>query len=87
PSARLANQWDTKMGGALADAISCNAVVKAFGAETREESRLARVIAKWNSRTRRTWRRGTFNGGVQGALLVAMQAAILGAALLLWARG
>ncbi|CAM2158532.1 MULTISPECIES: ABC transporter ATP-binding protein [Paraburkholderia] len=87
PSARLANQWDTKMGGALADAISCNAVVKAFGAETREESRLARVIAKWDSRTRRTWRRGTFNGGVQGALLVAMQAAILGAALLLWARG
>jgi ATP-binding cassette, subfamily B, bacterial len=87
PSARLANQWDTKMGGALADAISCNAVVKAFGAETREEARLARVIAKWDSRTRRTWRRGTFNGGVQGALLVAMQAAILGAALLLWARG
>ncbi|WP_213293415.1 ABC transporter ATP-binding protein [Paraburkholderia sacchari] len=87
PSARLANQWDTKMGGALADAISCNAVVKAFGAETREEARLARVIDKWDSRTRRTWRRGTFNGGVQGALLVAMQAAILGAALLLWARG
>ncbi|MCG5073069.1 ABC transporter ATP-binding protein [Paraburkholderia tagetis] len=87
PSARLANQWDTRMGGALADAVSCNAVVKAFGAETREEARLARVIAKWDSRTRRTWRRGTFNGGVQGALLVAMQAAILGAALLLWARG
>lgn len=87
PSARLANQWDTKMGGALADAISCNAVVKAFGAESREEARLARVIAKWNSRTRRTWRRGTFNGGVQGVLLVGMQAAILGSALLLWARG
>ncbi|MCP3713936.1 ABC transporter ATP-binding protein [Paraburkholderia sp. CNPSo 3281] len=87
PSARLANQWDTKMGGALADAISCNAVVKAFGAETREEARLARVVTKWSSRTRRTWQRGTLNGGVQGALLVGMQAAILGAALLLWARG
>ncbi len=87
PSARLANAWDTKMGGALADAISCNGVVKAFGAETREEARLARVISKWDSRTRRTWRRGTFNGGVQGVLLVAMQAAILGAALMLWARG
>ncbi|NIE67634.1 ABC transporter ATP-binding protein [Burkholderia sp. Ax-1719] len=87
PSARLANQWDTKMGGALADAVSCNPVVKAFGAEAREEARLARVIDKWDSRTRRTWRRGTFNGGVQGALLVAMQAAILGAALMLWARG
>jgi ATP-binding cassette, subfamily B, bacterial len=87
PSARLANQWDTKMGGALADAISCNSVVKAFGAETREEARLTRVITKWSSRTRRTWRRGTLNGGVQGALLVGMQAAILGAALMLWARG
>ena len=87
PSARLANQWDTRMGGALADAISCNAVVKAFGAEAREEARLARVVSKWSSRTRRTWRRGTLNGGVQGALLVGMRAAILGAALLLWARG
>ena len=87
PSARLANAWDTKMGGALADAISCNAVVKAFGAETREEARLARVVSKWDSRTRRTWRRGTFNGGVQGVLLVVMQAAILGSALILWARG
>ena len=79
PSARLANDWDTKMGGALTDAFSCNAVVKAFGAETREEARLARVMSKWNSRTRRMWRRGTFNGGVHGALLFAMQAAIVSA--------
>ena len=46
-AARLGNLWDTRMGGALADAVSCNAVVKAFGAETREEARLARVIGKW----------------------------------------
>ena len=87
PSARLANAWDTRMGGALADAVSCNAVVKAFGAEAREEARLGRVIGKWRLRTRRTWVRGTVNGGVQGGMLVLMQAAILGAALLLWARG
>ena len=86
PAARLGNAWDTRMGGALADAVSCNAVVKAFGAETREETRLARVIGKWNKRTRRTWIRGTLNGGVQGAMLVLMQAAMLGAALMLWAR-
>lgn len=86
PAARLANAWDTQMGGALADAVSCNPVVKAFGAETREEARLARVVDKWRHRTRRTWMRGTINGGVQGGMLVAMQAAILGAALLLWVR-
>lgn len=87
PAARLANAWDTRMGGALADAVSCNGVVKAFGAEAREEVLLERVIGKWRHRTRRTWIRGTINGGIQGGMLVAIQAAILGAALLLWARG
>lgn len=86
PAARLGNLWDTRMGGALADAVSCNAVVKAFGAETREEARLARVIGKWRQRTRRTWVRGTLNGGLQGAMLVAMQAAMIGVALRLWAN-
>lgn len=86
PAARLGNAWDTRMGGALADSVSCNAVVKAFGAETREEARLARVVDKWRNRTRRTWVRGTLNGGLQGAMLVAMQAGILGVSLLLWSR-
>ncbi|KAG1245630.1 hypothetical protein G6F65_021128 [Rhizopus arrhizus] len=86
PAARLGNAWDTRMGGALADAVSCNAVVKAFGAETREEVRLDRVVNKWRNRTRRTWVRATLNGGIQGAMLVVMQAAILGASLLLWSR-
>ncbi|GAB2916700.1 ABC transporter ATP-binding protein [Paraburkholderia jirisanensis] len=86
PAARLGNMWDTRLGGALADAVSCNAVVKAFGAEQREESRLERVISKWRKRTRRTWQRGTTNGGLQSVMLVAMQAAIVGTALLLWQR-
>ncbi|MGO8499539.1 ABC transporter ATP-binding protein, partial [Rhizobium ruizarguesonis] len=69
PAARLANAWDTKLGGALADAISCNSVVKAFGAESREETRLGQVMAKWDSRTRRTWKRGTLSGTIQGFLM------------------
>ncbi|CAJ48368.1 ABC transporter ATP-binding protein [Bordetella avium] len=86
PAARLSNAWDTRMGGALADAISCNAVVKAFGAEAREENRLQRVIAKWRMRTRRSWVRGTINGGLQGAMMTTMQAAMLGTSLYLWAN-
>ncbi|MGU7772812.1 ABC transporter ATP-binding protein [Burkholderia sp. MR1-5-21] len=84
PAARLGNMWDTRMGGALADAVSCNTVVKAFGAEGREEARLSRVIGKWQKRTRRSWMRGTFNGGLQGAMLVAIQAAMIGVALDQW---
>ena len=87
PAGTLANGWDTRMGGALADAVSCNSVVKAFGAETREEAILERVVGKWRKRTRRLWQRGTLNGGAQGLMMAGMQAAILGTALLLWRQG
>ncbi len=87
PAATLANAWDTRMGGALADAVSCNNVVKAFGAETREEQRLHQVIGKWDHRTRRTWKRGTLAGGVQGVMMASMQTAILGLVLWLWTQG
>jgi len=87
PAASLANRWDTKLGGALADAISCNSVVKAFGAEDREDSRLAKVLGKWQHRTDRTWSRGTINGTVQGSTLLVLRAAVIGFALILWARG
>jgi ATP-binding cassette subfamily B protein len=87
PAATLSNAWDTKLGGVLADAVSCNPVVKAFGAETREEARTGLVIGKWRKRTRRTWRRGTFSGGVQGIIAVALQTTILGVVLYLWSTG
>ncbi|MGX9120442.1 ABC transporter ATP-binding protein [Mesorhizobium sp. BHbsci] len=87
PAASLANRWDTKLGGALADAISCNAVVKGFGAETREDDRLARVVAKWRHRTRRTWMRGTMNATTQSTTILALRTAVVGYALLLWSRG
>jgi ATP-binding cassette, subfamily B, bacterial len=87
PAARLANAWDTKLGGALADAVSCNSVVKAFGAEAREEQRLRHVLDKWDARTRRTWKRGNLSGAIQGLMMVAMQGGILGTGLLMWQQG
>ncbi|RUU95184.1 ABC transporter ATP-binding protein, partial [Mesorhizobium sp. M1A.F.Ca.IN.020.03.2.1] len=87
PAASLANSWDTRLGGSLADAISCNAVVKSFGTEVREDDRLAKIIAKWRHRTRRTWVRETINGTTQGITLLALRAAVIGYALLLWSRG
>jgi ATP-binding cassette subfamily B protein len=87
PAAALSNLWDTRMGGAIADAIGCNAVVKAFGAEAREDQRLARVIEKWRSRTRRAWMRGTRNGTTQNLVLLGLRAAVIGTALWLWGKG
>ncbi|HVJ33370.1 MAG TPA: ABC transporter ATP-binding protein [Terriglobia bacterium] len=87
PAARLSNAWDTRMGGALADAVSCNAVVKAFGAEGREDERLAKVMAKWRRRTHRTWVRGTTNGTLQLVALLLLRLVVVGLALWLWWRG
>ncbi|HEY1607592.1 MAG TPA: ABC transporter ATP-binding protein [Allosphingosinicella sp.] len=87
PAARLSNQWDTKVGGLLADAIGTNAVVKAFAAEEREDALLAAMLAKWSRRTRRTWMRFTWSGTGQLALLWAIRAAVTGTALGLWSAG
>ncbi len=87
PAARLSNAWDTKVGGTLADALTCNAVVKSFGAEEREDARLARVVGKWRKRVRRTWMRFTMSSTVQLIVLLGMRASVVGGALLLWIAG
>ena len=84
PAARRSNTWDSRLGGALADAISCNPVVKAFGAEGREDSRFGRVLGRWQSRTRVTWTRATLTGIVQQVILMALRFAVIGLALLFW---
>src|SRR4051812_4475317 len=87
PAARIANAWDTRVGGTLADALTCNAVVKSFGAEAREEARLAQVVARWRKRTRRSWLRYTYTFTVQLAVLLCVRATVVGGALLVWIAG
>ncbi|TWA76905.1 ATP-binding cassette subfamily B protein [Azospirillum brasilense] len=87
PAARLSNAWDTRLGGTLADAIGCNAVVKAFGAEPREDERLAQVVGKWSRRTSRTWTRHTRHSTAQLAVLLLIRSAVVATALWLWWRG
>jgi ATP-binding cassette subfamily B protein len=87
PASQLSNRWDTRVGGVLADAITCNPVVKAFGAEAREDARLDRTLGKWAARTSRTWIRGTISGTIQGFALVALRSAVTGLAIWLWWSG
>jgi len=87
PAARISNAWDTKVGGTLADALTCNAVVKSFGAEAREDGRLARVISRWRTRVRRTWLRYNYTSTAQLTVLLFVRASVVGGALLLWIAG
>jgi ATP-binding cassette subfamily B protein len=77
PAARLSNRQDTRIGAALADSVTCNIVVKAFGAEHREDAALTRVLSKWSRRTRRTWIRHTNNGTAQLVALLALRGAVI----------
>ena len=45
------------------------------------------MVGKWRERTARTWRRGTLNGGIQGAMLIILRTAIIGVSILLWWQG
>jgi len=87
PAARLSNAQDTRIGAAMADAITCNTVVKSFGAEKREDYRLSKVLDKWQHRTRRTWTRATFNGSLQQMLLQGLRSVVLLYAVWLWWQG
>jgi ATP-binding cassette, subfamily B, bacterial len=87
PAARLSNAQDTRVGGALADAITCNAVVKSFAAEAREDARLGRVLGKWRGRTYRHWTKGTWSGTTQMLVLLGLRASVTFYAIWLWWRG
>jgi ATP-binding cassette subfamily B protein len=87
PSARLSNRSDTRVGGALADAIGCNAVVKGFAAESREDGVLGHILAKWQRRTSRTWIRGTYSNTAQMVALLALRTTVVGVALVFWWQG
>jgi ATP-binding cassette subfamily B protein len=87
PAARVSNAWDTKVGGTLADALTCNAVVKSFGAEAREHARLAGVVGRWRTRVRRTWLRYNYTSMAQLAVLLCFRTSVIGGAILLWIAG
>jgi ATP-binding cassette subfamily B protein len=78
---------DSRIGGAMADSISSNATVKSFGAEAREDARIAGVTEMWRSQTIKTWNRFTDLWLWHNLLLVLLQAGLTGLLVLQWSKG
>jgi ATP-binding cassette subfamily B protein len=78
---------DSRIGGALSDSIASNPTVKSFGAEAREEARIAGVTELWRKAANRTWTRFTDIWLLHNMLLVVLQAGLTGLLVRLWARG
>lgn len=62
-------------------------MVKSFGAEAREDTRLGRVINRWRVRVRRTWLRYNYTAMAQLSLLLCLRTSVIGGAVLLWMSG
>jgi len=78
---------DSRIGGAIADSISSNATVKAFGAEAREDERISGVTEMWRRTTIRTWNRFTDLWLLHNIMLVVLQAGLTGMLVHLWSQG
>ena len=87
PRRRFAVEYDSKLGGALADSITCNALVKTSGAEIREDHRLGGVLDIWRRSHIRAWRAGIDTGMIQATTMLLVQAVLLGVSLWLWQTG
>jgi len=78
---------DSRIGGALSDSISSNPTVKSFGAEAREEARVAEVTDMWRRAANKTWTRFTDIWLMHNTMLVVLQAGLTGLLIRLWAKG
>ena len=77
PANVRSNRADTAVSGSLADAIANNAVVKAFGAEDREDHRFLAVSETWRNTSHTAWGRSMDAGLVQSIMLVILLAGLL----------
>ena len=87
PANLRSNALDSQIGAALADAISSNPTVKAFGAENREESRFAGVMLAWRKAALITWDRFINVWLIQNLMLVLLQGGLTGLLVKMWSQG
>lgn len=87
PANLRSNALDSRIGGALADAVTSNPTVKSFGAEAREEGRFAVITGDWRRAVLVTWNRFMDVWLIQNALMVILQAGMTGLLLNLWVQG
>jgi ATP-binding cassette, subfamily B, bacterial len=87
PAGRAHQTLDSRVAARLADAITGNPVVKDFAAESREDNAFASLIREWGSAARANWYRMEVADAAQSAVMIAMQAALLGTGVYFWQEG
>lgn len=78
---------DTDLGAALADSVTCNSVVKAFGAEWRESWHIYETVTNWRANARRAWLRAEDLRFVQSIVVQGMKLSMISLVVWLWFNG
>ncbi|MDB5225427.1 MAG: hypothetical protein JWL87_379 [Candidatus Adlerbacteria bacterium] len=81
------SEADTKVTGALADAVSNQSNITLFSGLAYESGRLKEVVTDWRQKTLRNWLIDGWTWGIIGLFVVAIQVGLLWGAVLLWRQG
>ncbi len=77
PANLIASAADSRLTGAVADAITNNPAVKAFGAEAREDAHIGAIAENWREVALRSFHRATDMGAIQQGIWVVLQVGVL----------
>lgn len=87
PANQVHMKADSRVGAVMSDVITSNAVVKAFGAEAREDALFDAVVRTWSRKAQFAWVRGENAVMFQVAMQVLMMAVLLGFSTYYWSQG
>jgi ATP-binding cassette subfamily B protein len=87
PKYRRAANADTAVGAALADSITGNAAVKAFGNERTEEARFNSVTQNWRDVAIHSWNWGVGMDLGRRYIALTMMGSMVGGGIWLWSKG
>jgi ATP-binding cassette subfamily B protein len=81
------SEADTRVTGALADAISNHSTIVLFSGEGHERGLFAQVVAIWRAATLKSWITDNAIWGGVGLFMVAIEVGLLWGATIYWGRG
>lgn len=87
PRFRASAEFDTKVGASLADIITGNPTVKAFGAEAREDQNFRATVRDWRDKSLNAWQTGVGADAVRSAMRLFMMISMIATTIVLGKSG
>jgi ATP-binding cassette subfamily B protein len=78
---------DSRLTGALSDAIGNHTAITFFAAEAHEKNLISSVVTGWYKATMQSWNADVLNYAIQGFIVRLAQVALLFLGLVLWTKG